>query len=124
MTILTLCIENIKVSDTYQDLLSWLLESSSDERDAHSRLFSLLVLLILLPGLSGEQRVDASLRFLNAVGITSMDALGDDEGALDEESTLRGVVAKPNSRTTTQRLQLMIMTRIASMPCPQGPKLG
>ncbi|KAL5525140.1 UTP10 [Sanghuangporus sanghuang] len=121
---LTNCLaENFRVSNDYRELLAWLLENIADERDAHTRLFCLLVLRSLLPSLSGVDRVDASFRTLNTMSMEGMNRLGDDEDVLDEQSSLKSVVAKPHSRVATQRLRFMVLMLIASTPRPQGREL-
>lgn len=114
--------ENLRVSNDYPQLLTWLLENVSGEDDSHTRLFSLLLLYALLPKLSGENHIDAALRVVRTIRIANMadlDRLGNDESSLDKENALKNVVLKPSSPSTTQRLQLMLLTSLAATPCPQ-----
>ncbi|KAL5520451.1 hypothetical protein ACEPAG_9675 [Sanghuangporus baumii] len=115
--------ENFRVSNDYRELLAWLLENMADDRDAHTRLFCLLILRSLLPSLSGVDRVDASFKFVNTMSMEGIDRLEDDEDVLDEQSSLKNVIAKPNSRCTTHRLRFMVLILIASTPRPQGREL-
>ncbi|EJD05052.1 uncharacterized protein FOMMEDRAFT_105292 [Fomitiporia mediterranea MF3/22] len=118
--------ENIKTSNDYSILLTWLLKNISEGTDAHTRLFSLLISRALLTNLSGENHIDAALDVLQTMNPSSLDGsdkIGDDENALDEETALKHVVLKPSSRATARRLQLMILCSLAATPIPQNRSL-
>ncbi|KAH8112066.1 hypothetical protein DFH11DRAFT_1788270 [Phellopilus nigrolimitatus] len=113
--------DNFKTSDDYPTLLTWLIGGIADEGDAHKRLLALLVTRALLADLTGEHKVDAAYKVLQPVGVADMSDLGKlgDDDLFDEisfEETLsKGVVLKPSSRLTTQRLQLSILASIPSI---------
>ena len=126
VTTLTLFVENFRVSNLYPEVLAWLLENVSNANEVHTRLFALLVLRALLDSLSGENRIDASLKFMNTINVANLsglEKLGEEQNALDEEIALKNIVSKPSSRTTTQRLQFMILISIAATPRPQNRQL-
>lgn len=120
--------ENFKASDDYPELLSWLLSKiSSNETDTHTRLFALLISRALLTTLSGVDHIDAALKMVRAIiaaneGLGGAGKNGEDGDEMDEDAIMKGVVMKPSSRATAQRLVRGIFKDVASTPAPMnGP---
>ncbi|KAG6836982.1 hypothetical protein H0H93_016935 [Arthromyces matolae] len=112
---------NILKSNHYAAHLDTLIAKLKDENQ-HTRALSYLIARALIAELSGEHRVEAAHRVLDVIDVAALegseDLLGDSEGSENETAFAKSVVAKPNSRSTLQRLQLATVAMLSSIPRP------
>ncbi|PIL25975.1 hypothetical protein GSI_11729 [Ganoderma sinense ZZ0214-1] len=121
--------DNILVSNYFSAHLDLLLVKLGDD-NPHGRALSYLITRALLARLSGDQRVDAGHRVLNAMKLTTLEGMGDfmrgivDVGQfLDDASVGSAVVLKPSSQNTLRRLQVSVLSVLPNFPRPSGVSL-
>ncbi|EPQ56067.1 hypothetical protein GLOTRDRAFT_129071 [Gloeophyllum trabeum ATCC 11539] len=106
---------NIVASNDYAQHLKYVLAKLQDP-NAHARHLAYLTARALLGLVSGEHQVEAAHRLLGAMGLNSLDGMGDFMTGVDtlhsflnDEALGMTVVQKPNSWNTTRRLQTAIL---------------
>ncbi|OBZ74951.1 U3 small nucleolar RNA-associated protein 10 [Grifola frondosa] len=121
--------DNILASNSYLDHFEALLAKLHDANH-FARNLSYLILRALLNRLSGEHRIDAAHRALEAMKLDSLEGMGDFmkdvdnlQTFLDDISVGTVVVLKPSSRNTLHRLQVTILAMLPTIPRPVGVTL-
>lgn len=109
--------ENMNTTDAHPELLDWLLQSITDNRDVHLRSLSLLVLHSFISNLNGGHKVDVSLRVLDTIVTNGIDRTQlEPDMVFEEDAVLKNVFSKPNSAKTLKRLELMLLSLLSTIP--------
>ncbi|EMD35136.1 hypothetical protein CERSUDRAFT_107124 [Gelatoporia subvermispora B] len=139
--------DNIVSSNLYSEHADRLL-AILQHASLYSRILAYLITRALLSRLSGEHRIDAAHKILQAMNVESLEAMGefmrgvDNLQAVSTRTTIEfraradnslqflhdtslgtAVVLKPNSRFTMHRLQVSILVMLPNIPRPSATNL-
>ncbi|KAF7307826.1 U3 small nucleolar RNA-associated protein 10 [Mycena kentingensis (nom. inval.)] len=118
--------ENIIASDQFSAHLNAFIRKIQDA-DPHTRVFALLIVRELVERLEGDHQIDAASQALEAINIQTLPEVDENklkdqnvEDFLSRANLHRLVVHKATSQSTTNWLQISLLSLIPTIPRPSG----